>query len=86
MESLAKAQHAARSIAVIAPFEAKTLTKDGAIGFADVIYPVPADEIDDARATSSPTSPEPARDAGPAGRVRRRLVAEESRPAPRAWA
>jgi RND superfamily putative drug exporter len=45
--SLAKAQHAAEVDVVIPPFKAGTITKDGRVAFADVIYPVPADEIDE---------------------------------------
>ena len=32
----------------IDPYRAKAISEDGRIGYADVIYPMPADEIDDA--------------------------------------
>ena len=44
MESVEKAERAAEVTAVVDPYEAKTITRDGRVGFADVIYPMPAGE------------------------------------------
>ena len=45
MDSVARAKKAEEVSLVVDPFTAKAISKDGRIGFADVIYPVPADEI-----------------------------------------
>jgi uncharacterized membrane protein YdfJ with MMPL/SSD domain len=45
MASVELARHAADVTAVVDPYEAGTITRDGRVGFADVIYPVPAGEI-----------------------------------------
>jgi len=63
-ESLANAQSAQDVTAVTDPFETKSITEDGSIGFADVIYPVPADELEDAARDELEASVEPAREAG----------------------
>src|SRR5262245_51332797 len=44
--SLAKATDAKDVSVVSSPYETKAFTEDGRVGFADVIYPVPADKID----------------------------------------
>ena len=62
--TIGKAKHAAEVIAVTDPYETKSLTKDGRIGFADVIYPVPADEIEESSKDELEAIAEPARDAG----------------------
>ena len=62
--SLAKAQRAAEVESVIPPFEAGTVTDDKRVGFADVIYPVPADELDDEARDELAAVAAPARDAG----------------------
>ena len=68
MASLAKTKHAEDVSVVIDPYRANAISKDGRIGYADVIYPVPADKIDDptpfprTRSTTRPaTSWPPAR-------------------------
>ncbi|MEN3279160.1 MAG: putative drug exporter of the superfamily [Solirubrobacteraceae bacterium] len=43
----AKATEAKDVSAVTDPYETKALTADGRVGFADVVYPMPADKIDD---------------------------------------
>ena len=43
--SLAKAAKAGEVSTVVDPYKAKTITPDGKIGFADVVYPVPADKL-----------------------------------------
>jgi putative drug exporter of the RND superfamily len=47
MASVEKARKAEEVSLVVDPFEAKAIAPGGRIGFADVIYPVPADEIGD---------------------------------------
>ena len=62
--SLAAVTKAADVEAVTDPYAAKTISEDGRIGFADVIYPVPADEIDEQARDQLAETAEPARDAG----------------------
>ena len=62
--SLAETMKADEVEAVIDPFKARAISDDGRIGYADVIYPVPADEIDDAARDELAATAEPARDAG----------------------
>jgi uncharacterized membrane protein YdfJ with MMPL/SSD domain len=62
--SVAQASGAAEVSAVTDPFETKAISEDGRIGFADVIYPVPADEIEDASRDELEAVADPAREAG----------------------
>ncbi|HEX6387788.1 MAG TPA: MMPL family transporter [Solirubrobacteraceae bacterium] len=62
--SIAQATRAAEVSAVTDPFETKALSPDGRIGFADVIYPVPADEIEEASRDELEAVADPARAAG----------------------
>jgi uncharacterized membrane protein YdfJ with MMPL/SSD domain len=62
--SLAKAAKAGEVSTVIDPYKAKTITPDGKIGFADVVYPVPADKLEDASRDELEATAEPARHAG----------------------
>src|SRR5262245_55470547 len=62
--SLAKAKHAGQVSAVADPYKTGTITKDGSIGFADVVYPVPADQLEDASRDQLEATAEPARSAG----------------------
>ena len=75
--SLAKAQHAAEVDTVISPFRTGTVTKDGRVAFADVIYPVPADEIEDEARDELAAAAAPARDAGMEVEFGGRIVTEE---------
>ena len=63
-ESLAAAAKADDVDAVTDPFKDGTISEDGRIAFADVIYPVPADEISDTAADQLEASADPARAAG----------------------
>jgi RND superfamily putative drug exporter len=47
MESVARAKKAADVSFVVDPYSARALSPDKRIGFADVVYPVPADEIEE---------------------------------------
>jgi uncharacterized membrane protein YdfJ with MMPL/SSD domain len=64
MASVEEAKHAADVTAVIDPYSAGSLTKDGRIGYADVIYPVPAGEIEEETRDELASVADPARDAG----------------------
>jgi len=75
--TLAKAKHAAEVDMVISPFEAGTITKDKRVAFADVIYPVPADEIGDEARDELAAAAGPARDAGMQVEFGGRIVTDE---------
>jgi putative drug exporter of the RND superfamily len=62
--SLAHAKRAGQVSTVVDPYRARTVTRDGSIGFADVIYPVPADQLEDASRDELEATAEPARSAG----------------------
>ena len=47
METVGEAKLADGVSFVIDPYRAKAISEDGRIGYADVIYPMPADEVDD---------------------------------------
>jgi uncharacterized membrane protein YdfJ with MMPL/SSD domain len=64
MTSLAQTKKAEDVSAVIDPYSAHAISKDGRIGYADVIYPVSADKIDDPERDELAASAAPARDAG----------------------
>ncbi len=76
--SLAKATEAKDVSAVSNPYETKAITADGRIGFADVIYPVPADKIDDPAREELEASATPAEEAGLQTEFGGGLVADES--------
>jgi len=63
-ETLALAADATDVSGVSDPFKTGALTKDQSVGFGDVIYPVPAHEIDDAARDELAASAAPARAAG----------------------
>ncbi len=58
------AKQAAEVSSVVSPFEAGTLTKDRRVGYGDVIYPVPADQIGDEAKDELADVAKPARAAG----------------------
>jgi RND superfamily putative drug exporter len=62
--SLARAKQADGVTQVVDPYQAHTISKDGRIAYADVIYPVPADQIDDPARDELSLSADAARDAG----------------------
>jgi uncharacterized membrane protein YdfJ with MMPL/SSD domain len=62
--ALSQTQKAADVSKIFDPYSAHAISKDGRIGYADVIYPVPADQIDDAARDELAASADPARDAG----------------------
>jgi len=62
--SIAKAKKAPQVIKVIDPYAAGTLTRDGRLGFADVIYPVPKEDVDDQARDGLAATADPAEAAG----------------------
>jgi uncharacterized membrane protein YdfJ with MMPL/SSD domain len=64
MDSVARATNADGVVQVVDPYKAKAISPDGRIGYADVIYPMPADEVSDAARDELEASAEPARHAG----------------------
>ena len=64
MESAKQASKAKDVSQVIDPYSGKAISKDGRIGYADVIYPMPADEVDDPAREELEASAEPAHKAG----------------------
>jgi putative drug exporter of the RND superfamily len=77
--SLAEAKQAEGVTQVVDPYEAHTITKDGRIAYADVIYPVPADQIEDPARDELSASAEVARDAGLQVEFGGGIVTEESK-------
>ena len=77
-ESMALAAKAADVEAVIDPFTSNAITKDGTVGFADVIYPDPAHEIDDEARDALEASADPAKAAGMQVEFGGGLVTDES--------
>ena len=47
LASVQEAKHADGVEAVVDPYQAHAISRDGRIGYADVIYPMPADKVDD---------------------------------------
>jgi putative drug exporter of the RND superfamily len=64
MASLEQTKQAEDVAQVIDPYSAHAISKDGRIGYADVIYPVPADKIEQGARDELSDSAKPARDAG----------------------
>jgi uncharacterized membrane protein YdfJ with MMPL/SSD domain len=76
--SLAKASKAKDVSAVSNPYETKAITQDGRVGFADVVYPVPADKIDDEARDELEATATPAEEAGIQTEFGGGLVTDES--------
>jgi RND superfamily putative drug exporter len=78
METVGEAKRADGVSAVIDPYRAKAISKDGRIGYADVIYPMPADEVDDHAREELEASAGPAHTAGLEVEFGGGLVTDES--------
>jgi uncharacterized membrane protein YdfJ with MMPL/SSD domain len=78
MASLEETKKAEDVSQVIDPYSAHAISKDGRIGYADVIYPVPADQIEDPARDQLADSAKPARDAGMQVEFGGGIVTEES--------
>jgi uncharacterized membrane protein YdfJ with MMPL/SSD domain len=79
MESVAQAKKAEQVTLVVDPYSAHALSADKRIGFADVIYPVPKDEVDDPARDALAASADPARAAGLDVEFSGGLVTEDSK-------
>ena len=79
MESAEKASKAKDVSQVVDPYTAKAISKDGRIAYSDVIYPMPADEVDDPAREALEKSAEPAETAGMQVEFGGGLVTEEHR-------
>jgi membrane protein YdfJ len=64
MESVALAKEAEQVIEAVDPYSAGALNADETIGFADVIYPVPKEEVEDSAKDALEATAEPAKAAG----------------------
>jgi uncharacterized membrane protein YdfJ with MMPL/SSD domain len=78
MASAKKAGEAKDVSQVIDPFTAKAISKDGRIGYVDVIYPMPADQVDDPAREELEAAAEPAKAAGIQVEFGGGLVTDES--------
>ncbi len=76
--SLAEVAEDKEVMRIVDPFEAGTISPEGRIAYADVIYPVPESEIDDASKDHLEASAESARDAGLEVEFSGGVVTEES--------
>jgi uncharacterized membrane protein YdfJ with MMPL/SSD domain len=64
METVGEAKRADGVSFVIDPYRAKAISKDGRIGYADVVYPMPADEVEEGARDELEESAAPAKQAG----------------------
>jgi uncharacterized membrane protein YdfJ with MMPL/SSD domain len=64
MDSVKQASKAEDVVQVVDPYSAKAISKDGTIGYADVIYPMPSDEVSETAVDELEASAEPATAAG----------------------
>jgi membrane protein YdfJ len=78
MESVEKASKAEDVVQVVDPYSAKAISKDGTIGYADVIYPMPSDEVTETAVDELEASADPAKAAGLQVEFGGGLVAEET--------
>jgi uncharacterized membrane protein YdfJ with MMPL/SSD domain len=78
MDSVKQASKAKDVVQVVDPYSAKAISKDGTIGYADVIYPMPSDEVPEAAVDQLEASADPAEAAGLQVEFGGGLVAEES--------
>jgi RND superfamily putative drug exporter len=77
MESVERASTAEGVSQVVDPYTAEAISKDGRIGYADVIYPMPADEVDESARDELEASAEPAKAGGMQVEFGGGLVTEE---------
>jgi RND superfamily putative drug exporter len=78
-ESVAELKKADEVSQVVSPYESGAMSNDRRIGFADVIYPVPADEIDDHARDALAETAAPAEQAGLQVEFNGGLVKEETK-------
>jgi putative drug exporter of the RND superfamily len=78
MASVERAKKADEVSLVVDPFQAEAIARDGRIGFADVVYPVPADEIDEHARDELEATARPAEAGGLQVEFGGNLITEES--------
>ena len=78
METVEAASKAPEVVTAMDPYSSGAISKDGRIGFADVVYPVAAEEVEDKSADALEAATEPARDAGLQVEFGGGVVTEES--------
>jgi uncharacterized membrane protein YdfJ with MMPL/SSD domain len=79
MDSVAEARKGAQVIKAIDPYSAGALSKDKRIGFEDVIYPVPKEDVKDPARDQLEASGDPAKEAGLQVEFSGGLVTEDSK-------
>jgi uncharacterized membrane protein YdfJ with MMPL/SSD domain len=79
LASLARAAKGEQVLGVVDPYSVDALTRDKRIGFADVIYPVPKDKVEDPARDALKASADPARAAGLTVEFGGGLVTEDSK-------
>jgi uncharacterized membrane protein YdfJ with MMPL/SSD domain len=79
LDSIARAANAEQVIKVFDPYSVGALTTDKRIGFADVIYPVPKEDVEDRAREGLEASADPARAAGITVEFSGGLVTDESK-------
>jgi RND superfamily putative drug exporter len=78
MDSVKQASKAQDVVQVVDPYSAKAISTDGTIGYADVIYPMPSDEVPETAVDQLEASADPAEAAGLQVEFGGGLVAEET--------
>ncbi len=78
MASVERASKGPEVVTAVDPYSAKAISKDGRIGFADVIYPVKAEEVEKKSADALEASVAPAEEAGMQVEFGGGVVTEES--------
>lgn len=79
MDSVEKARKGAQVIKVVDPYSARALSADKRIGFADVIYPVPKEQVEKPARDQLEASGDPAKKAGLQVEFSGGLVKEDSK-------
>jgi len=79
MESVARAKKGEQVISVIDPYSAGALSRDKRISFADVVYPVPKEDVRDPARDALEASADPARAGGLQVEFSGGLVTEDSK-------
>ncbi len=79
LASVAQAKKGDQVIAAVDPYSAGAISDDGRIGFADVVYPVPKEEIEDPARDELEASGDPARAAGLTVEYSGGIVTDESK-------
>jgi uncharacterized membrane protein YdfJ with MMPL/SSD domain len=79
LDSVDRAAKAEQVIKAVDPYSAGALTDDKRVGYADVIYPVPKEDVGDSARAALEATAQPARDAGLTVEFAGGLVTEDSK-------